>query len=263
MLITSLKKIFLKFGYNLSSATKEAKIKYFFSSIRPLTTNIPLIRIGEHGDAGYLIPDDLDGIKYCFSPGVSNEISFEEALSKRGITSFMADYSVEGPPTHNPNFIFLKKFLGFEHNESFISLYHWMNMYPETLGEDMILQMDIEGSEYSVLSDVSSEYLQRFRMIIIEFHQLDALLNAQAFDKIASCFYKLLKDFVIVHIHPNNCSKTVKYLQYEMPLVAEFTFLRKDRVKSSSFTSSFPHHLDSPNILNNKDLVLPACFYKM
>ena len=27
--------------------------------------------IGGAGDGGYLVPDDLDGIEYCFSPGVN------------------------------------------------------------------------------------------------------------------------------------------------------------------------------------------------
>src|SRR3954463_7181162 len=62
---------------------------------RPWQTEHPLIRVGGAGDGGYLLPDDLDGIAACFSPGVSNQATFEEDLLARGIPCFQADASVE------------------------------------------------------------------------------------------------------------------------------------------------------------------------
>src|SRR4051794_36195573 len=45
-------------------------------ALRPWITEHPLIRLGGEHDGGYLLPDDLDGIVACFSPGVSDEASF-------------------------------------------------------------------------------------------------------------------------------------------------------------------------------------------
>lgn len=36
-----------------------------------------MIRIGEVHDSSYIIPDDLEGITACFSPGVGPSSSFE------------------------------------------------------------------------------------------------------------------------------------------------------------------------------------------
>ena len=78
--------------------------------MRPYETDTPLIRMGDFGDGGYLLPDDLRGIAACYSPGVSEQASFEMDMAKRGIASFMADASVEKPPLNVPGAEFLRKF---------------------------------------------------------------------------------------------------------------------------------------------------------
>ncbi len=40
--------------------------------------------MGGENDGGYLVPDDLEGIEYCFSPGVSNIATFELDCLNRG-----------------------------------------------------------------------------------------------------------------------------------------------------------------------------------
>ena len=80
--------------------------------LRPQAVGMPLIRLGDFGDGGYLVPEDLRGIAACYSPGVSEQATFEMDLAKRGIRSFMADASVEKPPLDVPGADFVPKFLG-------------------------------------------------------------------------------------------------------------------------------------------------------
>ncbi|MBG6173772.1 hypothetical protein IWQ55_001977 [Labrenzia sp. EL_208] len=62
----------------------------FIKMLRPKPTSHELVRIGEEGDGGYLVPDDFQGIGFCFSPGVSVKASFEEELASRySIKSFL------------------------------------------------------------------------------------------------------------------------------------------------------------------------------
>ena len=42
--------------------------------------------------------------------------------------------------------------------------------------------MDIEGSEYPVILDTPSDTLNKFRIMIIEFHDLDLIFNSQFFE---------------------------------------------------------------------------------
>jgi hypothetical protein len=66
----------LRAGISVALQPDQAEVREFIAKLHPLTTEHPLIRMGE-GDGGYLIPDDLNGITACFSPGVDNRATFE------------------------------------------------------------------------------------------------------------------------------------------------------------------------------------------
>lgn len=256
-----LKKIILICGYSISKRTSYDQLLQFLSDIRPYKTNHELIRLGGDGDGGYLVPKDIDMLSACFSPGVSSVATFEEDLAKKGIKCFLADYSVDGPPIDNKLFFFDKKYLGSESAGIYISLDDWVNSNSRKKDDDLILQMDIEGSEYEVLMAAKLDTLKRFRIIIVEFHNLDWLYNLAGYKLINHTFKKLLQEFDVVHIHPNNCSSTVSYKNIEIPPVMEFTFLRKDRVNIRKKSTEFPHSLDEPNLKTMKDFPLPPCWY--
>ena len=79
----------------------------FIRRLHPIAPACGLIRIGSHEDGGYLLPDDLDGIKHCFSGGVGPSSSFEiDLLQRAGIRSFLADASVDGPEKGLKKYIF-------------------------------------------------------------------------------------------------------------------------------------------------------------
>ena len=98
------------------------QLKEFFTLIRPESQLKEFIRIGSDNDGGYLVPNDLEGIKYCYSPGVSNNSDFEDQLSTYGIECFLADYSVDAPAKDNPLFLFTKKYLAIK---TMIRLFDW------------------------------------------------------------------------------------------------------------------------------------------
>jgi hypothetical protein len=248
-------------GFNITWQTRMPKVHSLIKKLRPLDCGKELIRIGGAGDGGYLVPDDLEGIEYCFSPGVSTISDFENQLADRGIKSFLADYSVEAPPTIRPELIFDKKFLGSTNNEQFLTLPTWKDKYIERHTGDLLLQMDIEGSEYAVILNTPGELLSQFRILVIEFHFLERLFDPLVFDLISSCFEKLLESFYVVHIHPNNFYGTVKNGKIEIPRIMEFTFLNKTRVSSTSPVTRFPNKLDVANVPHRRDYGLPECWY--
>lgn len=231
-------------------------LKPLLPGLRPVETNRSLIRFGPDGDGGYLIPDDLGGIRACFSPGVSSISGFELQCADLGIDVYMADASVESPAGKHPRFHFRKSFIGEQTQGEFITMNDWMQDSVGELVGDMILQMDIEGWEFKALNAISYENLNRFRIIILEVHGLDYLLNYKI-----RMFRKLLKNHTCVHIHPNNCSEPTQIGSISMPRMAEFTFLRNDRITSRKSRSDFPHPLDRDNT-SNKSIVLPEYWYR-
>jgi hypothetical protein len=256
-----LKGTFFSLGMNVSKHTSIAELTALIKTLRPYDCGKNLIGVGMGRDGGYLIPDDLEGIEYCFSPGVNDTSNFEDAMAERGIKSFMADYSVEGPAIPRPEFTFDKKFLGAIDSEKFITLPTWKNKYIPDHGGDLILQMDIEGFEYQVLLNTPNNLLDQFRIIVIEFHGLEKLFDPYSFEFLSVAFEKLTKYFVVSHIHPNNYAPVYEKDGVQIPSVLEITFLNKKRVAEMKPQTVFPHPLDEDNYKGGPPLILSKSWY--
>ena len=242
--------------------TKSEEVISLIRKLHPYNTDKELIRIGPNGDGGYLVPDDLTGIEACFSPGVGQISSFEEECSKLGMKVFLADKSVDKPnlDLNNGNYSFLKKYIGCTNNVDFITMDEWVNSSPIADNSDLILQMDIEGSEYYTFINMTDLLIKRFRIMIIEFHGFSGFWLPHFFSLAETVFDKILQTHTCVHIHPNNCSSIYNKFGVEIPKIAEFTFLRNDRINSKEYQNHFPHHLDFNN--TEKDtIVLPRNWY--
>jgi hypothetical protein len=248
-------------GMYATQRTPPAELRRLIAALRPVVGGAELVRLGPARDGGYLVPDDLNGIEYAFSPGVSTESGFEAALAARGIQVFLADFSVEGPAEPNARFVFHKKYVGSVSDETYMTLAEWKDTTLPRYGGDLLLQMDIEGAEFETLLSAPPELLAQFRIMVIEFHALHELLNRPFFGLAARVFQKLLRTHSVVHIHPNNCCGFVVEEELEVPRVLEFTFYRNDRLTQRSYRRSFPHPLDRDNT-PNETLVLPACWYR-
>ncbi|HVM49400.1 MAG TPA: FkbM family methyltransferase [Candidatus Acidoferrum sp.] len=231
------------------------------SKLHPVKCSKPLIRLGPNGDGGYLVPDDLEGIKACFSPGVGMVAGFELDCAERGMSVYLADGSVSKPPVDHPRFRFVQKFIGDRTRGDTLALGEWVEEALGDSGGDLLLQMDIEGSEYGTLLATSSRVLARFRIIAIELHDLELLFSAPVFGFYRQVFEKLLDTHTCVHIHPNNYCPPFTVGGLEALSVAEFTFLRKDRVLEPVFADAFPHKLDQDNT-GKPGFPLPRSFYR-
>jgi len=249
-------------GRNVTRMTRDADVRELIQRLRPVDCVVKLIRIGGDGDGGYLLPDDLDGIEYCFSPGVGPVAEFENHLAGLGIRSFLADYSVDSPPGNRPEFTFDKKFLGANDTETSLTIQSWRNKYLANYAGDLLLQMDIEGAEYEAILGTPVEVLNGFRIVVIEFHFLEKLFDRFVFRLYKACFERMLANFHVVHIHPNNCCGSVKRGDLEVPRVMEFTFYNKRRAAGTGARKDFPHVLDRDNNADRGALVLPGCWYE-
>ena len=257
-----IRNVILGRGYFVSETSGDNEVRHLLQTLAPYETDKTLVRLGGETDGGYLVPDDLGGIEYCFSPGVARTARFESALATRGIRSFLADHSVDGPPVESEMFHFVKKYLGATNDEIFMTLEAWVETSLPNYTGDLILQMDIEGSEYDVIAATPETVWKRFRILVIEFHGLHTMFNRYGLQFFRYCFRKLLAEFEIVHMHPNNVAIPAKRRDIEIPGVMEITFLRKDRIQSRKKGTIFPHALDRPNVPGRQDVALPECWYR-
>lgn len=243
--------------------TDQSRLQQIAKSLRPVRTQFQLQRYGGVSDGGYLLPDDFEGIKTCFSPGVDTNASFELAIqSRKGIESHLADYSIDGPPISLSPKSFLKKYIGVLDDEVYTTLDTWVRGTDEFgSGEDMLLQMDIEGGEYTSLLGVSEVVLKRFRIMVVEIHDIETWGDPRFFQMVEAFFLKITRHFWVVHNHPNNCCGLVNLGGFLAPRVFELTFLRKDRADPLGYCELFPHTLDRPNLAHQADLVLPLNWF--
>ncbi len=58
--------------------TPKEKVEGFIKSLHPIKTEHELVRWGAKHDGGYLIPNDFEGLRALFSPGVGGKSAFEE-----------------------------------------------------------------------------------------------------------------------------------------------------------------------------------------
>jgi len=258
-----LNSFFLRLPYKPFFAAKRTSLddlKFFFRSVAPINTQAPLIRLGPNTDGGYLVPDDLDGITSVFSPGVSTVSGFELECAERGMEVYLADASVETTTLMHQRFHFLKKNVGAFTLGDYLSMSEWVeNMHPDD-SKDWLLQMDIEGSEYEVIFNIPEHFLRKFRIIIIEFHMLDHLMDDVFFRIASRTFEKLLANHCCVHIHPNNAGGVMTFGNIIIPKMMEFTFYRRDRISLSDKKLTFPHPFDSQNVPRYEPLSLPQCW---
>lgn len=254
-------RFFSFFNVDLSKSTNKKELLSLIKSLHPVKSQIELIRLGPNSDGGYLLPNDLEGIKYLFSPGVDTVSEFEKQCLNLGMKVYMADKSVNKPNLDDKyDYNFKKKFIGITNDKDHITMDEWINEAPDTCS-DLLLQMDVEGAEYEILINMNDSLIKRFRIMVIEFHSLQKLYSSYFFPFAEHVFNKILKTHSCVHIHPNNGIGIDSRKGIDIPRTCEFTFLRNDRIKTRSFETSFPHILDKKNVKNKEEIILPKQWY--
>ncbi|MCP9826039.1 FkbM family methyltransferase [Synechococcus sp. EJ6-Ellesmere] len=211
-----------------------------------------LVRIGGKSDGSYLVPDHLEGITACYSPGVDNFKDFEDNLTlnykiKCHLLDKSSDPSLFRTPLIPLFQTFDKLYLGSSDTADQISLQAFVGKYSREDENELMLQMDIEGAEYNVLNSASSSLLSRFRIIVIEFHGLESLQNDDIdLAYIENAFSRLAQQHTCVHIHFNNNS--TEYIDIaskrNFSSLCEATFLRNDCFRTKTIVNSI--HLPHP-----------------
>lgn len=234
--------------------------KELFQQLHPVTTNLELVRLGGSLDGSYLVP--LIDLKYdgVISPGVGQTFEFERAIADSSCKVVLIDGTVDKPQDLPPDFIFLQKMLGSSEKtqDSQISIEEVINRYFPT-SQSLVLQMDIEGGEYEVLTSIDESDLTPFALVLVEFHHLHKLNESPAWNSsIKRATQIFMRDFLLVHTHPNNAGGFFLWRFRKLPKVVETTWIRKSLVADIREPAKLPHPLDSRNDTLMEDLVFPS-----
>jgi hypothetical protein len=197
----------------------------FLELLTPISNGHNLVRIGGYSDGGYWLPEDLEGIKLCISPGYGNLSNFEDDLfEKFKIKSLIIDPQV---PNKNlkKHLRFLQKYIGGFNSITYVSL-------NEIMGKrkgDYLMQMDIEGSELESLHALDFKNLIKFRIIVLELHNLQLINNNFLLTNFfLPVFTKIKQKFDVISVVPSSTQSFTNGAM-RIPDTFEITFHRKDR----------------------------------
>lgn len=223
------------------------------------------IRLGSSYDNGYvfgLIDKEYD----CFvSAGISDEDSFTVGFLNKYNLDISNCYAFDGTINDIPlniknNIQFIKKNIGPLNNETSTNLSDLFEIY-----DNILLKMDIEGSEWEWIKITDEIHLKKISQIIIELHGITNnswhtnftfnSFNTTFHEKI-DCLKKLNKTHYLIHAHGNNADK----LSYNgIPNVIELTYVNKIHFNQIPTLNEKPlpdKILDFPNEKNLSDVDL-------
>ena len=256
-----------------------------FNYLVPL--KVDLIRVGMNMDGGYVLgKNELNKIEYIISLGMGSERtnwSFEKEYLKinQNIKITFYDHTVS-PKNYLLNILrIFRRLIKLRykikdltemvmHFFSYIILLNSNQIshekqkilqkpkkrnetnveeiFKNTSFNNILLKVDIEGSEYEIIDQIVDSS-HKILSLIIEFHEVDK------YEDIFEDKIKLLKSkFEIIHIHGNNNTGTQRI---NLPKTLEITFVNKENYKdhNKEFRYDFPvKEIDFPNNLNFEDI---------
>jgi hypothetical protein len=240
------------------------RLQQEFERLHPYKLKEGLKRVGGFKDGGYLIPSinlEIDGL---ISPGIGDSFSFEFELVGLTEKVVLIDATVNKPKNLPDNMIHLQKMLAASSSQAgdYISLVDIRTKYFPTV-KSLVLQMDIEGSEYEILSAMEEQELAGINLILIEFHNIgEQMLFSQGENLLKKSLDLLFVSFDLVHTHPNNAGGFFLNRFRVFPKVVETTWIRKGFTGQTLSKAELPHLLDVPNDPLIQDFPFPRFVQK-
>jgi hypothetical protein len=230
--------------------------------LRPLNViGKSLTRRGHNADGGYVMLDDHIDETVAYSLGISDEISWDLDMARSGCQVFQYDHTIQGAPRVHPNLHFSK--IGISGKSSldgvFKSLADLIHENGNDARSDMILKMDIEGSEWSVIRELQESTLNQFSQILIEWHfDFQDIAGVDTLRIVLSTLEKINASHQVIHVHANNCGRMAVVAGFCIPEGIEVTYARRNNHLFEECEKVYPTPLDRPNDPNMPDYILGA-----
>lgn len=225
------------------------EILWKLSPTRPVGSNFR--RFGNKADGGYVLADDIKPSDVVFSIGLGDDISFDTEIEPHVYKVVLVDHSVPNFVVPNGKFDYFDKPLVPSEGDSGLTLSWLLRAFP---GDDHILKMDIEGSEWRVLDQISLQDLATFRQIAIEFHGLTDLPEVGQLNLVRGVLDRLLVSHSPVLLHANNCADFRVIGGVAVADVIEVTWLRRDSYSLVPGVDPLVHTLFLPNTTSRIDI---------
>jgi len=230
------------------SQSSRNKLFYLARSLKVFPVNVKkIVRVGPEGDGGYSIANYFHNIEVC-SLGIENEIEKDTFFSAKGISVYAYDNSIEQYPIIDNRIQFEKLTVSGEPGINCISL----DEIVEKTQKNLIMFIDIEGSEWQALNGMSLDYFNKIDQLIIEFHNLDSIFTEGGDSYFKLSVLNKLMFFKPIFVNANNWTRQLNVDGYKVPTTLEVTYV-SDRIykkirgdNNNPIQFRFPNTHDAP-----------------
>lgn len=246
-------------------STEREKLIPFLKVYSAYDENGPLklTRHGKEYDGGYVVATKaLEQSDVLLGYGIDKDNSFEDQFSvKYNRPSYGFDCGIEHIDSKSKLFTLVKECIAtddFLYNKadtnsktsSFEQQLKKLNLKEKKL----FVKMDIEGAEYDAFPEIIKNK-NNITGIALEIHFSDL----EGITRAVNLLKQLEKDFVLIHVHGNNCCVNSGFLTHSakgvIPNVIELSYINKSLVKGYTLSKnqSHPLKIDQPNLENSPD----------
>lgn len=243
----------------LWSPETASRVRSILAPLRPFgVKDVDKIRVGRDCDGGYVMLNSFAGLAGAISLGIADDASWDTDIADRGIRVLQYDPSIQVSPVRHPLVSFEPLRIASVNYTGATSIASVLQCHlPEDATDDLLLKMDIEGSEWDVVLGMSDKILRRFRQIVCEFHNLDRLTNPDFGSRAKAVFETLTRNHFVCHVHGNNCGNFVSAANVPIPESLEVTFASRTYfLPLEESTEVYPTVWDRPNEKGRADLFL-------
>jgi hypothetical protein len=204
------------------------KIKRLLLALQPkVEVSSRIKRFGSVNDGGYFLIDDFAEVSGVLSFGIGDNNSFDVDISQYVPVVDMYDHTIADIPSNFPNGKFHRTGISANPSVGFTTVAQILDSYKSS--GDLILKIDIEGSEWEILDTCSGSNLLRFSQIVGEFHHLFRYITDLEFRELVDrVLHKIEQTHSIYFQHANNWARHEVISGIYLPDVIELNFVRKD-----------------------------------
>ena len=228
-------------------------VEGILDELRPYAIPFTMRRYGNpNRDGGYgLLKKFTEESLIVYSLGVGvfiENILFDLQMADSGKRVYLYDDNLDELPKNHENFTYKRSYVSSENASKHIE----ENGHKDET--DILGQIDIEGAEYELFSEVDESYFKHFSQLSVEFHDLH-----EPTVEMLNVFKKLNKYYYIYHIHANNNRMVFDSEKGILPQVLEICFLRKDKLDFNPYFCKIPrpiNGIDKPCRIEDPDIFL-------
>jgi hypothetical protein len=246
-------------GFQIQRLAPKNQIQIALELLRPFELVEKLIRVGPMGDGGYVIPKFNGNVTALISPGCNGEWEFEKEIYKIfEIPSIVIDHDDKKPIDFHDPHLYINAWVGAVNDSTTRNL---SRIISENLKPDdyFILQMDIEGMEYETFLSFEENVIKQARVIIVELHYLENLMNPSWLQYTFFPFIKKINaTHQIVYLNGNTYCDLIEFAGMKWPRVLEVTAVLRHDIyhfgKAASMQVNLVDNFNKNSVFRNQDL---------